>query len=149
MVNAAFEELSADEKECTLVSAVVCLDLIKKRRVSLTTAVLVGVGIGLGFVVGGGLGVAYGLHYISGWQLGLCALAAAVIYFLVQAIVRGRRIVYRLDHRVTEVMGRPFTDLMLDLDRRQRSEFSGPVSVCLKLAIPSEIRRTQRLDAIS
>jgi hypothetical protein len=95
------------------------------------------------------------LSAVGGWFAGaydmpwsLAAMTALVAYsitVLTQHGMRARRITYQMDRRVTEVMGRPFMDVMLDLDSRQRSQIRGPVGILVKIA-PSEARRVKRLN---
>ncbi|MFJ9365868.1 hypothetical protein ACIRRA_15830 [Nocardia sp. NPDC101769] len=143
VVGATFGKLSAAEKDGALASAMVILDLIKTgaRRVplavslSLLPAVMV-----VGFVAGE--------HGTPPWQVIAAALASYAIGRAVAHMLWFRRVVYRMDHKVAEVMGRPSVDLMLALSLRRPSHPRGVVGIITKLSVPSEAQRAKRLDAI-
>lgn len=144
VIGTAFDKLTAAEQDGTLASAVVIQDLFKtglQKFGIAVTLVLVSMAIALGY---------FGARNdMPTWLFALLLVVEIVICYFVVHLARMRRIVYQLDRRRAEVLGRPHVDMMLDLDHRQRSEIRGFVGIVIKLATPSEARRTKRLDAIS
>lgn len=75
--------------------------------------------------------------------------AVAVLYVLSYLLTfarRSRRIIYRIDHRVAEVMGRPVMDLMIDHDIRNYHLIRGFMRLYLRAFSPTVAERVRRLD---
>ncbi|WP_405165977.1 hypothetical protein OG203_13385 [Nocardia sp. NBC_01499] len=135
------DSLSAAEQEGALASAVVGLELAwaGRQKFALTVGLVGAVAILFLIGVTGG----------PNWQSIVAATVAYAVWSVVATVVRSRRIAYEVDRRVAEVMGRPFLDLMFELDARQRSQRRSLAGKIVNLRVPSEARRAKRLDANS
>lgn len=95
-----------------------------------------------------GLPLSYvaGAQGIPSWVPTLTIMVTGLLGSIGAYAVWGRHITYRIDHRVTEVMGRPFMDTVLDLDARKRPQIHGLARLYLTVVSPSEAQRATRLD---
>ncbi|MFI7003569.1 hypothetical protein [Nocardia sp. NPDC050175] len=144
VIGTVFDKLTPAEQDGTLASVVVLQHLLATGVYKFWAAfglVVVALELVLGYFVG--------KHDMPTWQFALLVLVEFVVCFFVLQVVRLRRIVFRLDRRRAEVLGRPHMDMMLDRDSRQRSEFRGFIGAYLRLVTPREARRAKRLDATS
>lgn len=140
----AFGKLSPAEQDGALAIAMVALDLFSTGRTKLLAAVTLPT-----------LVVGLPLSYIAGTQgvpiwVPVSAVTVTYVLGMVSAYaVWARRVSYRVDRRVADVLGRPVMDLMLDLDTRARTQLPRLVRLYLKLFSPPESLRSKRLDAAS
>ncbi|MEV0297732.1 hypothetical protein [Nocardia sp. NPDC050710] len=144
VVGPAFDKLTATEQDGTLAENIVALDLFRAGRFKFRVAVWFTAVLPLVYL----LFVADG-YVLQPWQGALVGMVVYVICHYVGLVIWYRRITYQADRRLAAVFGRPFMDLMFELDARlwnQRPDF---VRTLLKLLMPSEARRAQRLDAIA
>ncbi|MFD4404259.1 hypothetical protein ACFWPH_16025 [Nocardia sp. NPDC058499] len=74
-------------------------------------------------------------------------LACYVFGYLLMSALRLRRIIYRVDHRVAEVMGRPVVDSMMDHEIRNAHLIPGFLRLYFALYSPTLAQRVRRLDA--
>ncbi|WP_405163447.1 hypothetical protein OG203_45555 [Nocardia sp. NBC_01499] len=144
-IGAAFDDVPAAEQDGALARAVVLLDLIRtgQTKFSFAIGLLLQVPIVVLAVVAINRGVPL---WQPIWPLAV-ALMLAVFGLFAAFAVWYRSIVYRLDRRVLQVMGRPLVDLMLEVDARERAQRRG-LGMLGNLCVPGETRRRKRLDTI-
>ncbi|MEU6586537.1 hypothetical protein [Nocardia sp. NPDC046763] len=142
VVGSAFDGLSWAGREGALASALAVLDLLKAGRRTFQTAVVV---IPLLMTL---LLMFIQMHYgISPLQSIPLATISALTYLLGACGVWSRVIIYRMDRRVTQVMGRPVIDGIFEGDRRDRTQSRGVRRAVLVMFSPSVSRRVKRLNA--
>ncbi|MCP2298368.1 hypothetical protein APR11_004813 [Nocardia amikacinitolerans] len=149
IIGRAFDTLSPAEKQGALAEAIVVSDLQRAGRYRPVIAALFIAGVlylPLSYLVGHGTGIGV-LPELAGWQVGGVAVLVYVATVLAAQSVWARSIIYRLDRRMTEVLGNELVALMLDLDERSRIRARGLVGVQVKLVMPSKARRARRLAA--
>lgn len=142
-VGDGFEDLPPVEQDGALANALVADDLVRTGQAKTALA------FGLPFVA-----VGYPLIWVSvshGNSLGATLSVFVALYMfghLLTFAVRARRLLYRVDRRVAEVMGRPVADAMIAHDSRNRPQL--PVLVRLMLAPywPSEAKRARSLETV-
>lgn len=141
VIGASFDDLSAAEQEGTLASVTVQADLMRQSALKFATAAVLLVGAPT-WLFAYGLGLADAPAPLA---LVLLLMTFGTGYFAAW-VAWGRRLVYRTDRRIAEVLGRPVMHALLDLDRRLRYQRRGIVGIYVNLFVPSAANRA---DAIS
>ncbi|MEU1980963.1 hypothetical protein [Nocardia sp. NPDC019395] len=140
-VGAGFEDLSATEQDGALANAIVVGDLVRTGQAKTALA------FGLPFVaVGYPLIVVAVFQGIPVWAVVSVFAALYVCGHLLTFALRARRIIYRVDNRVAEVMGRPVVDVMIDHDIRNHPLLPGLARLFLAAYSPTVAQRVRRLD---
>ncbi|WP_280402695.1 hypothetical protein [Nocardia carnea] len=140
-VGARFGDLLAAEQEGALALALVAGDFYRAGAYKTVIA------FGLSFSAVG-LPLVY-LAVLSGLPGSVVLPVFAALYvlsYLLTFAVRSRRIIYRIDHRVAEVMGRPVMDLMIDHDIRNYHLVRGFMRIYSSAFSPTVAQRVRRLD---
>ncbi len=140
-VGAGFGGMTAAEQDGALANAIVASDLYRIGAVKILLT------YSLCFVaVGGPLVFVAAYHRTPTWvTLSVYGALYALGYLLTFAL-RSRRVIYRVDHRVAEVLGRPVVDLMIDHDIRHEHMIPGFVRLFLLVYGPTVAQRVRRLD---
>lgn len=141
VIGAAFDDLSVAEQEGVLAGVTVQADLIRRGALKFCTAATILVGAPT-------LLLAYGSGRADvpvSPALVLLLMMFGVGYFAAW-VAWGRRLVYRTDRRVAEVMGPAVMHRLLDLGRRVRYQRRGLVGLYVNVFVPGEAKRA---DAIS
>ncbi|MEU4415773.1 hypothetical protein ACIBEH_16340 [Nocardia salmonicida] len=136
-----FDSLSQAEREGALAEAIVSLDLqwAGRYRLLLTVVVMV-------VVPYAALELVERLDLLPGmtrWHWVGLALITGLTGILVAHCVYGRRTIYHLDRRMTEVLGRELTEMTINLGARSRAAAGG----FMRLSTPSAPQRLRRLDS--
>lgn len=136
-----FDSLSLPERQGALAEAIVSLDLqwAGRYRFLLTVLVMV-VGPYLALELVDRLDLLPGM---TRWHWGGLILLTCLTGILVAHCVYGRRAIYQLDRRMTEVMGRELTELTIALGARSRAAAGG----FMRLSTPNAPQRLRRLDS--
>jgi hypothetical protein len=138
-VGAGYEDLPTVEQEGALANALVAGDLFWTGRYK--TALTFSVPF---------LAVSWVLMYVAalnGFPASVVMPVFAVLYlfgYLLTFALRTRRIIYRVDHTVAEVLGRSVVDAMIDHDIRNRPLLPGLARLLIAPS-PTEAQRAQRL----
>ncbi|WP_194836711.1 hypothetical protein [Nocardia sp. XZ_19_369] len=143
LVGPAFDELPAAEQAGVLSGAVVFADLLAAERRDKAWRTF-------GFVATAVIGIVAFAGLESGippWLVLLSSVLAFAISYLTMLTVRYRRLVYRGDRRMAQVLGRPLIDQALDADAARRSSSKGVQRIWHNLCVPDETRRAKNLDA--
>lgn len=147
IISPAYDALSPAEKEGALAEAVVAVDMQRAGRFKVTMAFFFTVAVpypALSYLAGYATRRG-GVPEIAGWQVGLLGVLASAAAAVVVHSVWARRIIYRLDRRMLEVLGAQMVASMLDLDERSRIMARGMVGAFVKLVVPSKARRARQL----
>ncbi|CAM4437838.1 hypothetical protein NONI108955_28235 [Nocardia ninae] len=143
VVGPAFDGLPAAEQESTLAGAVVFADLLAAERrdnawrtFGFAEAAVIGL-VTFAGIVGG----------MPPWLVLLSSVLVFVISHLTLLVVRYRRLIYRGNRRMAQVMGRPLMDQALAADAVRRANSRGVQRLWIDLCIPNETRRAMNLGA--
>ncbi|MEV0467055.1 hypothetical protein AB0I30_21090 [Nocardia tengchongensis] len=148
VVGATFDGLSAAEQEGALAYVVAAAGFVVAAAGRDNTG-LKRVSRILGFV----LGAALSLTIVLGAMGSSAALASAsvmvlsVFAFVAMIVAWTRRMIYRTDHLVTEVMGRPVMDMLFAREHRGPRP-PGLRGLYSRVAVPSDRQRLERLNAV-
>ncbi|MEV0331202.1 hypothetical protein [Nocardia sp. NPDC050717] len=139
VVGPAFDALTPDERRGALAEAVLSSKLqisgqFKLAMITLTvTAAL--------YLITGQAAEAGLLPASAWWLRATLATIGGVLLFLTAYVVHTRRIIYRVDQRMSQILGADTVAATLELDERSRDS----AGFLLELSIPSKNRRLQRL----
>ncbi|WP_405163910.1 hypothetical protein OG203_01945 [Nocardia sp. NBC_01499] len=144
VIGPAFAELSAREQDGELARAVVHADLLRDGAPK-----LVAVGSPISLLIGG----LFGMLLVAAeapMLAGLLVLAVVgVIVAAAAQLMWERRIVFRSDRKVAEVLGLPVMNTALSLSRRVRYKRRGLIGIFFSLCVPNEARRTDALSDLA
>jgi hypothetical protein len=140
-VGAGFDDLSAAERDGALANAMVAGDLYGAG--TFKTGFIFGLCSTVLALPAAYVAVRHGAPIRAVFPV----LAAVYVFgYLLTFVLRSRRIVHRVDHRVAEVMGRSVVDSMIDRDIRNRPLLRGFAWLFHTVYSPTESQRTRRLD---
>lgn len=141
-VGAGFDDLPTIEQDGALANALAVTTLVRKGQTKAALAYTVPF-----------IAVAYPLLYLSilhgtpAWATLSVFMALYVFGHLLTFGLRFRRIGYRVDRTVAEVMGREVVDAMIEHDIRHRPSLPVLARLFYTVYWPSEAQRARRLDA--
>ncbi|MFF2396317.1 hypothetical protein [Nocardia sp. NPDC058114] len=149
VIGPRYDELSPLQQRGALAEAIVSADLQRAGRFAPVIAALMLLGVlhpAMSYLAeyATGLGI---LPEILWWQV----LALVLVTYGVSAVAIhvfwSRRIIYRLDRRMADVLGAEMVSSMLDLDERSRRRARGLKGITLKFLWPSKTRRERRIES--
>ncbi|MGI5218507.1 hypothetical protein [Nocardia sp. CA-290969] len=140
-VEARFGDLPAAEQDGALAITVVAGDLYRRGAYKTVFAYVLSFS-----VVSFPLLYLAALHRIPSSLVFPVFMALYVCGYLLTFALRSRRIIYRIDHRVAEVMGRPVVDMMIDYGIRNDHLVRGFIRLYFTAFSPTVAQRVRRLD---
>ncbi|MFD6390040.1 hypothetical protein [Nocardia sp. NPDC060259] len=140
VIGAAFDDLSASERDGVLAAAAVRAEMLRKAMFKYVIVFAIAI-------------VPILALELAFFELGVSFAPAMTLVFtlfpalyLTSVILWSRRLVFRSDARLADVMGREFVEPLLDLDRRVRYRRRGVIGMVFDLACPAETRRAEAIS---